>query len=79
MSIYSGHRIQDHEAFVLCELFPLIMGYARTSGTPNEIVLVAAFMHLGAMLKNMGLSGGTLLECIDAAPLAMYNAPMGVH
>ncbi len=79
MSIYSGHRIQDHEAFVLCELFPLIMGYARTSGTPNEIVLVAAFMHLGAMLKNMGLSGGTLLECIDATPLAMYNAPMGVH
>ena len=79
MSLYSGHRIQDHEAFVLCELFPLIMGYARTSGTPNEIVLVAAFMHLGAMLKNMGLSGGTLLECIDAAPLAMYNAPMRVH
>ncbi len=79
MSIYSGHRIQDHEEFILCELFPLIMGHARTTQTPNEVVIVTAFLHLAAMLQNIGLSCGTLLECLDAAPLAMYNAPKGFH
>ena len=79
MSIYSGRRIQDHEEFILCELFPLIMGHARASGTPSEIILVTAFLHLGAILKNKGLSCGTLLECLDAAPLAMYQAPTGFH
>lgn len=72
-------RLQDHEAFILGELFPLIMGYARATQTPNEVVIVTAFLHLAAMLQNVGLSCDTLLEAIDATSLAMYHAPWGRH
>ena len=79
MTTSLGQRLQDHEAFILGELFPLIMGYARASQTPNEIVIVTAFLHLAAMLKNWGLGCDTLLEAVDAMPLAMYQAPWGFH
>lgn len=38
MTASIGQRLQDHEAFILGELFPLIMSYARISQTPNEVV-----------------------------------------
>ncbi len=79
MTASIGQRLQDHEAFILGELFPLIMSYARISQTPNEVVIVTAFLHLAAMLKNFGLSCDTLLEAIDVTSLAMYHAPWGAH
>lgn len=79
MTTSLGQHLQDHEAFILGELFPLIMGYARVTQTPNEVVTVTAFLHLAAMLKNWGLSCDTLLTAVDAMPLTMYHAPWGVH
>lgn len=79
MTARIGQRLQDHEAFILGELFPLIIGYARACQTPNEVVIVSAFLHLAAMLQNVGLSCDTLLEAIDATSLAMYHASWGVH
>ncbi|MBK3446017.1 hypothetical protein [Pseudomonas lactis] len=72
-------HLHDHEVFILCEVYPLIMGYARRSETPNEMVIVTTFLHLAAMLKNFGLSYETLLEAVDALPLTMYQAPWGCH
>lgn len=72
-------HLHDHEAFILCELYPLMMGHARRSQTPNEMVVLTTFLHLAAMLRNLGLSCDTLLEAIDALPLTMYHAPWGCH
>ena len=79
MTATLGQHLQDHEAFILSELYPLIMSYARITETPNEIVIVTAFLHLAAMLKNRGLGCDTLLEAVNATPLAMYQAPWGPH
>lgn len=72
-------HLHDHEAFILCELYPLMMGHARISQTPNEMVVLTTFLHLAAMLRNFGLSCDTLLEAVDAMPLTMYQAPWGCH
>lgn len=77
MTTSLGQRLQDHEVFILGELFPLIMSYARTIQPPNEVVIVSALLHLAAILKNFGLRFDTLLEAIDATSLAMYHALRG--
>ena len=44
MTPYTEHRVEDHEAFILDELLPSIVFYARASNTPSEVVALACFL-----------------------------------
>ncbi|GAB3385371.1 hypothetical protein [Azotobacter armeniacus] len=45
MTTYTGHRIEDHEDFILEQLLPLIVDYAGASDTPTEVVLIIHHEH----------------------------------
>ncbi|WP_455229838.1 hypothetical protein [Geopseudomonas aromaticivorans] len=80
MTTYTGHRVEDHEAFILDTLLPGIVGYARTSGTPSEVVVMACWMSLSTILQTKGLSRDTLMRAIDASRLpTIHEAPEGLQ
>lgn len=80
MSIYTGHRVEDHEAFILDVLLPQIVGHARASHTPTEVVALASFLSLATILQAKGLSRASLMQCIDGARLpTIHEAPEGLH
>lgn len=80
MSLYTAHRVEDHEPFIFDQLLPLIVGYARASNTPSEVVALASFLSLATILQAKGLSRDTLLQCIDGARLpTIHEAPEGLH
>ncbi|MFD2838119.1 hypothetical protein ACFS3C_20745 [Azotobacter vinelandii] len=35
MTTYTGHRVEDHEDFILEQLLPLIVDHAGASDTPH--------------------------------------------
>lgn len=80
MTTYTGHRVEDHEAFILDELLPRIVGYASASNTPTEVVALASFLSLATILQAKGLSRASLMQCIDGARLpTIHEAPEGLQ
>lgn len=80
MTIYTGHRVEDHEQFIFDQLLPLIVGYSRASDTPSEVVVMAAWLCLSTILQAKGLGRDTLMQCIDGARLpTIHEAPEGLH
>ncbi|MGP3792518.1 hypothetical protein [Pseudomonas sp. B392_1p] len=75
MTNYAKHRVEDHEAFILDELLPHIIGYARASNTPTEVVAMACFLSLATILQAKGLSRESLRQCINGARLPIHDAP----
>ncbi len=76
---YSQHHVEDHEQFILEQLIPLIVGYARASGTPSEVVALSSFLSLSTVLQAKGLSRATLITAIDASRLPIHAAPEGLQ
>ena len=80
MTTYTGHRVEDHEDFILDTLLPLIVGHAQTSNTPSEVVVMAAWLALSTILQHKGLSRDSLMQCIDASRLpTIHEAPEGLQ
>ncbi|MCL7462207.1 hypothetical protein [Pseudomonas sp. NW5] len=79
MTTYTTHRVEDHEPFIFEQLLPLIVGYARASNTPSEVVTMAAWLCLSTILQAKGLGRDTLLKALDAARLDVHEAPEGLH
>ncbi len=79
MTACTGHRVEDHEGFILDTLLPLIIGYARTSNTPSEVVAMAVWLCLSTILQVKGLGRDTLLKALDAALLDVHEAPEGLQ
>ena len=75
MTTYTGHRAEDHEGFILDELLPRIVVYARASSTPSEVVALACFLSLATILQAKGLSRESLRQCINGARLPIHDAP----
>ncbi|MCY1546950.1 hypothetical protein D9M68_829800 [compost metagenome] len=76
---YTGHCIEDHEAFIFDQLLPLIVGYARDSGTPSEVVVFACWLYLSNILQAQGLGRETLIKGLDATRPDVHEAPEGLH
>ncbi|PNF71624.1 hypothetical protein CXK96_16860 [Stutzerimonas stutzeri] len=76
---YSQPQFQDHEQFILDQLLPLIVGYARTSGAQSEVVALCSFMSLSTVLQAKGMDRATLVAAIDASRLQMHDAPEGLQ
>ena len=79
MTAYAGHRVEDHEDFILGILLPGIVGHARASGTPTEVVVMACWMSLSTILQTKGLSRDTLMRAIDASRMDVHQAPEGLQ
>lgn len=79
MSRYEGHNVQDHEQFLMEELLPGIVSYSGRSGTPAEVVVMAAFLSLATILQSKGLCRETLMEAIDASALQAGESKWGSH
>lgn len=79
MTTYTGHRVEDHEDFILEQLLPLIVNHAGASDTPTEVVTFAAFLSLATILQDKGIGRDVLMRAIDAARLPTQNAPEGLH
>lgn len=76
---YSQPHFQDHETFILDQLLPLIIGYARTSGTPSDVIVLASFLSLSTILQAKGFGRATLMAAIDGSRLPIHDAPEGVQ
>lgn len=79
MTTYTGHRVEDHEDFILEQLLPLIVDYAGASDTPTEVVTFACFLTLATILQAKGLGRDVLMRAIDAARLPTHDAPEGLQ
>lgn len=82
MTIYTGHRVEDHEDFILEQLLPLIVGHAGASDTPPEVVVFACFLTLATILQAEGLDRDVLVCSIDAArlqPHEIHDEPEGLQ
>jgi hypothetical protein len=79
MTIYTGHRIEDHQDYLFDELLPNLVKYAGRSDTPPEVVVMAAFLSLATILQSKGLGRETLMQAIDAAALQAGESEWGAH
>ncbi|MGV8860838.1 MAG: hypothetical protein ACOH2O_13430 [Pseudomonas sp.] len=79
MTTYAGHSVEDHQDFLFDQLLPNIVSYAHSSGTPSEVVVMAAFLSLATILQSKGLCRDTLMKAIDAARLPTHEAPRGLQ
>ncbi|GLK90044.1 hypothetical protein [Pseudomonas turukhanskensis] len=75
MSTYQGHRVEDHQDFIFNQLLPSIVGYARDSGTPSEVVAFASFLSLATILHSKGVPRATIIAAMDAARVPTHLAP----
>ncbi|MCY1369176.1 hypothetical protein D9M69_561970 [compost metagenome] len=76
---YTRHRVEDHEPFILDQLLPLIVSYARDSDTPSEVVVFACWLYLSNILQVQGLGRETLIKGVDATRPDVHKAPEGLH
>lgn len=80
MSTYKHYQVEDHEAFLCDQLLPLIVGYARSSNTPSDVVAMACFLTLATVLESKGLPREALAHCIKRAVLTpTHEAPRGLQ
>jgi len=74
MSIYAGHRIEDHEDFIFETLMPEIINQAIRKSAPTEVVAFACFMALATILQHKGIDHDSLARHIKAAnPVSIVN------
>ncbi|WP_282365610.1 hypothetical protein [Pseudomonas sp. PS02290] len=79
MSRYEGHKVQDHQGYLVEELLPNLVDYAGRSNAPAEVVVMAAFLSLATILQSKGLCRETLMKAIDAAALQAGESEWGAH
>lgn len=79
MTLLAHRCIEDHLAFLLDQLIPLIIDHARASGAPSKTVALAAFLALATILQCEGIERSTLLQAIDAARLTEREASEVLH
>lgn len=75
MSLYNGHRVEDHAAFLFDDLLPAIVGYAHSKGVPTEVVAFAVLLAMAAMLQANGVGRDTIVHAVGAMPGPTHNAP----
>jgi len=79
MTTYTGHRVEDHEDFILEQLLPLIVDHAGASDTPTEVVAFAVLLTLATVMQAKGLGRDVLVRAIDAARLQTHDLPESLH
>lgn len=79
MIAFTHQGIEDHQQFVLDKLIPLIVGHARTSNTPSQVVAMKAFIALATILQCEGLERNALVNVIDTARLPQHVMPTVLH
>lgn len=79
MTALNNHSIEEHQEFILDQLIPLIVGYARTSGSQSKVVVLASFFSLVKILQAEGMQRSALIQAVDAVSLSEPKAPEVLH
>ncbi|HBO3155639.1 hypothetical protein [Pseudomonas aeruginosa] len=69
MTTLRQYRVDGHQAFVLEQLIPLIIGHARASGVPSKAVVLTSFVALATILQCEGMERSALLQTIETSQL----------
>ena len=75
----SSWLMESHEQFILDELLPLVVGYAKRNGHPTEAVALASFLALSTVLQSKGATLANLTASIGASSMNIHNAPEGLQ
>lgn len=75
MSIHNIHRVEDHDAFLMDDLLPAVVGYADSKEVPPDVVAFAVFLAMATMLQANGVGRDTLMHAVDALQYLTHNAP----
>lgn len=76
---FSPWCMEAHEQFLLHELLPLVVGYAKRNGYPTEATALASFSALATILQSKGASRASLIASIDASRMETHDAPEGLQ
>ncbi|MBA1238722.1 hypothetical protein G7015_09565 [Pseudomonas kunmingensis] len=68
-------NIETHEQFLLSELLPLVIGYAKGNRHPSSAAALASFITLSTVLQSEGFTRNSLIASIDASRMDIHNAP----
>lgn len=68
MSIHNIHRVDDHDAFLMGDLLPAVVGYADSKEVPPEVVAFAVLLAMAAMLQANGVGRDTIVHAVGAMP-----------
>ncbi|MDI3274858.1 hypothetical protein [Pseudomonas sp. AL03] len=63
----ASNDMATHEAFVLGDLLPLVVGHAKSEGHPTEMVALACFLSLSTVLQAKGIPRESLVQGITAS------------
>ncbi|WP_374288865.1 hypothetical protein [Pseudomonas fluvialis] len=75
MSIHNIHRADDHDAFLMGDLLPAVVGYADSKGVPTEVVAFAAFLAMATIIRSKGVGRDVIIRAVDAMHLPTHEAP----
>lgn len=80
MSLHTKFSIEEHEAFILDQLLPLIVDYANASKAPTEVVALTCWLSLSTILQSKGFTHSVLMQCLEnSRPPSAYETPEGLH
>lgn len=75
----SSWVMETHEQFLLDELLPLVVGYAKRNGHPTEAAALASFLALSTVLQSKGATLANLTASIGASRMDIHHAPEGLQ
>ena len=75
----SSWFMESHEQFILDELVPLVVGYAKRNGHPTEAAALASFLALSTVLQSKGATLANLTASIGASRMDIHSAPEGLQ
>ena len=75
----SAWNMETHEQFLLDELLPLVVGYAKRNGHPTEAAALASFLALSTVLQSKGATLANLTASIEASRMDIHAAPEGLQ
>lgn len=67
----ASNDMATHEAFVLGDLLPLVVGHAKSEGHPTEMVALACFLSLGTALQAKGIPREALVQGITSSKVPL--------
>ena len=74
----SAWNMETHEQFLLNELLPLVIGYAKRNGHPTAAAALASFLALSTILQDKGFTRADLIAALDPSR-AIHDAPEGLQ
>jgi len=74
-----NNAMDKHQAFIIDTLLPAVVNHARQIGCQSDEAALAAFLALGTVLIDRGLSAESLFAAVKGSALTTHDAPEGLQ